>query len=79
MQALLFRGLGARHPVRRIQPYTAVTTKLFLSVFGFETLRDLPNIEALDDAGLLRRTVTQAANNEPIDLDSDKRDEADPD
>ncbi|WP_320203308.1 SMC-Scp complex subunit ScpB [Agrobacterium rosae] len=61
-------------------PYTYVTTKLFLSVFGFETLRDLPNIEALEDAGLLsRRTVAQAANNQPIDLDSDERDEDDPD
>lgn len=61
-------------------PYTYVTTKLFLSVFGFETLRDLPNIEALEDAGLLsRRTVAQAANNEAIDLDSDERDEADSD
>lgn len=44
-------------------PYTYVTTKLFLSVFGFETLRDLPNIEALEDAGLLsRRTVAKAGN-----------------
>lgn len=36
-------------------PYTYVTTPRFLSVFGFETLRDLPNIEALEDAGLLSR------------------------
>lgn len=44
-------------------PYTYVTTKLFLSIFGFETLRDLPNIEALEDAGLLsRRTVAKAGN-----------------
>jgi segregation and condensation protein B len=57
-----------------------VTTKRFLSVFGFETLRDLPNIEALEDAGLLSRgTVAQVSNNEPIDLDSDERGEAYPD
>jgi segregation and condensation protein B len=32
-------------------PYTYVTTKQFLSVFGMQTLRDLPNIEVLEDAG----------------------------
>jgi chromosome segregation and condensation protein ScpB len=32
-----------------------VTTKQFLSAFGMETLRDLPDIEALEDAGLLSR------------------------
>lgn len=36
-------------------PYTYVTTKHFLSAFGMETLRDLPNIEALEDAGLLTK------------------------
>lgn len=34
-------------------PYTYVTTKTFLSYFGFETLRDLPDMEKLEDAGLL--------------------------
>nr|WP_254007789.1 SMC-Scp complex subunit ScpB [Rhizobium sp. L1K21] len=33
-------------------PYTYVTTKHFLSVFGMQTLNDLPDIEALEDAGL---------------------------
>ncbi|MER9216728.1 SMC-Scp complex subunit ScpB [Mesorhizobium sp. M0663] len=36
-------------------PYTYVTTKEFLLEFGFDTLRDLPDIEALEDAGLLSR------------------------
>jgi segregation and condensation protein B len=36
-------------------PYTFVTTKAFLSHFGFETLRDLPDMETLEDAGLLNR------------------------
>lgn len=40
-------------------PYTYVTTKQFLSAFGMETLRDLPNIEALEDAGLLSRQAIQ--------------------
>lgn len=34
-------------------PYTYVTTKAFLSHFGLVTLRDLPDFEALEDAGLL--------------------------
>ncbi|BBD41016.1 transcriptional regulator (plasmid) [Aminobacter sp. Y103A] len=36
-------------------PYTYVTTKAFLSHFGFDTLRDLPEFEALEDAGLLSK------------------------
>ena len=37
-------------------PYAYVTTPGFLSQFGFESLRDLPDIEKLEDAGLLGRT-----------------------
>ncbi|MDX3977633.1 SMC-Scp complex subunit ScpB [Shinella sp.] len=40
-------------------PYTYVTTKQFLSAFGMQTLRDLPDIEALEDAGLLSREGVQ--------------------
>ena len=36
-------------------PYAYVTTPAFLSHFGFESLRDLPDIEKLEDAGLLGR------------------------
>ncbi|MER8556612.1 SMC-Scp complex subunit ScpB [Mesorhizobium sp. M1217] len=36
-------------------PYTYVTTKEFLLQFGLETLRDLPDFEALEDAGLLSK------------------------
>lgn len=36
-------------------PFTYVTTKAFLSHFGLDTLRDLPNLEALEHAGLLNR------------------------
>lgn len=36
-------------------PYTYVTSKHFLAAYGFETLQDLPDIEALEDAGLLSR------------------------
>ena len=40
-------------------PYTYVTTKHFLTAFGMQTLRDLPDIEALEDAGLLSRKSMQ--------------------
>ena len=36
-------------------PYAYVTTPGFLSRFGFESLRDLPDIEKLEDAGLVGR------------------------
>ena len=49
-----FIGSGPRSPTPGA-PYTYVTTRQFLSAFGMETLRDLPDIEALEDAGLLSR------------------------
>jgi len=53
-----FIGSGPRSPTPGA-PYTYVTTPHFLSSFGMETLRDLPNIEALEDAGLLSRNTVQ--------------------
>jgi segregation and condensation protein B len=44
-------GTGPREP-RRGAPYTFVTTETFLAAFGLESLRDLPDREALEDAGL---------------------------
>lgn len=49
-----FLGSGPRSPTAGA-PYTYVTSKHFLSVFGLETLRDLPDLERLEDAGLLSR------------------------
>jgi segregation and condensation protein B len=49
-----FIASGPRSPTPGA-PYTYVTTRQFLSVFGLETLRDLPDIERLEDAGLLSR------------------------
>jgi segregation and condensation protein B len=46
-------GTGPREP-RRGAPYTFVTTKTFLAAFGLETLRDLPDLEQLADAGLAK-------------------------
>jgi segregation and condensation protein B len=42
---------GPREP-RRGAPYTFVTTDTFLAAFGMHSLRDLPDPEQLDDAGL---------------------------
>ena len=44
-------------------PFAYVTTKKFLEVFGLETLRDLPDIERLEEEGLLQKPQ------EDIDLD----------
>lgn len=55
-------GTGPREP-RRGAPYTFVTTETFLVAFGMETLRDLPDPEQLDDAGL-------AGSSEPPDLEA---------
>ncbi|MER9946299.1 SMC-Scp complex subunit ScpB [Mesorhizobium sp. M0092] len=49
-----FIASGPRSP-QPGAPYTYVTTKAFLSHFGFDTLRDLPDFEALEDAGLLSK------------------------
>jgi segregation and condensation protein B len=55
-----FLASGPRSPTPGA-PYTYVTTRQFLSAFGFETLRDLPDVEALEDAGLLsRQAVVQS-------------------
>ena len=48
-------------------PLTYVTTSAFLSLFGLSSLRDLPDVEALDDAGLLERGVP--VEPKPDDLD----------
>ena len=43
---------GPRSP-RRGAPYTYVTTDGFLTAFGLESLADLPDREAMQDAGIL--------------------------
>ncbi|NTF91417.1 SMC-Scp complex subunit ScpB [Agrobacterium rhizogenes] len=69
-----FIASGPRSPTPGA-PYTYVTTKHFLSTFGLETLRDLPNIEALEDSGLLSRH-NLLANDDPTGrTDGDQADE----
>jgi|GEM_PF-93959 len=45
---------GPRSPTQGA-PYSYVTTKAFLREFGLDTLRDLPDMERLEDAGLLSK------------------------
>lgn len=45
-------GTGPRAP-RRGAPYTFVTTEQFLVAFGLDSLRDLPDREQLEDAGIV--------------------------
>ena len=52
LRAAGFIASGPRSPTPGA-PYSYVTTRHFLAAFDFQTLRDLPNLEALEDAGLL--------------------------
>ena len=56
-----FIASGPRSPTPGA-PYTYVTTRTFLSHFSFDTLRDLPNFEALEDAGLLSKEKALAGD-----------------
>ncbi len=49
-QALIARGPRSPEPGA---PYTYVTTPGFLQLFGLKTPRNLPDLEALEDSGLL--------------------------
>ncbi|KRA64346.1 MULTISPECIES: SMC-Scp complex subunit ScpB [Rhizobium/Agrobacterium group] len=71
LRAAGFVASGPRSPTPGA-PYTYVTTKHFLSAYGMETLRDLPDIEALEDAGLLSR---QAVQNEPLSPEAESEEE----
>ena len=50
---------GPRSPTQGA-PHTYVTTPAFLSRYGFETLRDLPDFEKLEDAGLLNKAALRS-------------------
>lgn len=65
LRSLGFIAAGPRSPTPGA-PYTHVTTKAFLSHFGFDTLRDLPDMEALEDAGLLSKEKLLAGDLPPI-------------
>jgi segregation and condensation protein B len=65
LRGLGFIASGPRAP-QPGAPYTYVTTNGFLSHFGFNTLRDLPDMEMLEDAGLLSREKLLAGEMLPI-------------
>jgi segregation and condensation protein B len=48
-------------------PLTYVTTVQFLSMFGLNSLRDLPDMEALEDAGLLTRDADDTVIADPLE------------
>lgn len=68
-----FIASGPRSPTPGA-PYTYVTTKQFLLQFGFNSLRDLPDVEALEDAGLLSKEKLLAGDL-PTTLDDPAGDE----
>lgn len=65
-----FIASGPRSPTPGA-PYTYVTTRTFMSHFGLDTLRDLPDFEALEDAGLLSKEKLLAGDIMP-DFDGDQ-------
>jgi len=52
-------------------PYAYVTTPGFLSQFGFESLRDLPDLDKLEDAGLLGKGSSLSGSMEVPDSITD--------
>jgi chromosome segregation and condensation protein ScpB len=63
-------------------PYAYVTTRKFLAVFGLASLRDLPDIERLEDEGLLQGRQSEDMIDGALGLgeeDPDPLDEADDD
>ncbi|TPK10515.1 SMC-Scp complex subunit ScpB [Mesorhizobium sp. B2-5-7] len=70
LRAQGFIASGPRSPTPGA-PYTFVTTPVFLSHFGFETLRELPDMEALEDAGLLSKDRLLAGDIPLPDTDDD--------
>ncbi len=59
-------GAGPRSPEPGA-PLTYVTTSTFLARFGLASLRDLPDTEALEEAGLLGPDSAAEAPSDPFD------------
>ena len=55
-------------------PFAYVTTKKFLEVFGLASLRDLPDVESLEDAGLLERPASEIGPDGVLGLDDQDAD-----
>ena len=63
------RSAGDR--ARRAYTTSRVTTRKFLEVFGLASLRELPDIESLEDAGLLQRPANVADLDGVLGLDDE--------
>ncbi|MDA9448287.1 SMC-Scp complex subunit ScpB [Bradyrhizobium sp. CCBAU 21360] len=75
LRGLEFIAAGPRSP-QPGAPYTYVTTRAFLSHFGLETLRDLPDMEMLEEAGLLSKEKMLAGEfPDPLPADDDDADD----
>ncbi len=59
---------GSRSPTPGA-PYAYVTIPGFLSHFGFDSLRDLPDIEKLEDAGLIGRAGESALGGDALAIE----------
>jgi segregation and condensation protein B len=53
-------------------PFAYVTTRKFLEVFGLASLRDLPDVEKLEDEGLLQRPQLEADIDAALGLSRDE-------
>ena len=76
LKALGLIAAGPRAPMPGA-PFAYVTTKKFLEVFGLASLRDLPDIEKLVDAGLLTRSSSESDLNGVLRLNEEVGDETD--
>lgn len=60
-------------------PFAYVTTRKFLEVFGLASLRELPDIEKLEDEGLLARDVPNAEIDDALGFEHETGDADDED
>jgi segregation and condensation protein B len=56
-------------------PYSYVTTTGFLALYGFDSLRDLPDMDRLEEAGLLGKIPLADELRSALGLTSDAGDE----
>ncbi|MDB5597251.1 MAG: putative transcriptional regulator [Hyphomicrobiales bacterium] len=75
LRAAGFIASGPRSP-QPGAPYTYVTTAGFLAAFDFANLRDLPDMAALEDAGLLNKDAL-LARDEPGFFGAEEEEEPD--
>jgi chromosome segregation and condensation protein ScpB len=71
--ALMRHGLidGALRAPQPGAPFAYVTTKKFLEVFGLASLRDLPDLERLEDEGLLQKPREDTGLDDALGLGGD--------